>query len=160
MPKMASDMNDSILDWLLTVPLLCAEFYLIIRPFSATRSRMMRMIIFAIWMLIWGYVGEALDREDSFIYGLISTLGAIGGMYEIGMGIPLVVHQDTRNIKVGYITMFIFVLIFWNIYPIAYMTIPGNLLDSTWDPSIIEALYHIESMPLSVVPTEHFRTYR
>lgn len=138
-------------DWLLTVPLLCIEFYLIIRPFGATRGRMIRMIVFAIWMLLWGYAGEALDREDSFIYGLISTLGAVGVMYEIGMGIPLVVNQEKRNIRDGYIAMFIFVLIFWNIYPIAYMTIPGNLLDGIWDPSVIEVLYNLGDLVNKVV---------
>ncbi len=138
-------------DWLLTVPLLCVEFYLIIRPYGAKRGKMIRVIFFAIWMLFWGYVGEALDREHSFTHGLISTVGAIGMMYEIGMGIPLVLQQANKNIREGYIAMFAFILIFWNIYPLAYMTIPGNLLSGIWDPSIIEVLYNLGDIINKVV---------
>lgn len=130
-------------DWLLTVPLICLEFYLLLRPFGVKRSKLYRMIAYALWMLIWGYIGEALDRENSIVHGLISTIGAIGVIYEMGMGIPLVLNQPNRNLRRGYIALFVIVVIGWNVYPFAYMSIPGNLMDDIWSPEALDITYNL-----------------
>ncbi|MEL6255489.1 MAG: bacteriorhodopsin [Bacteroidota bacterium] len=130
-------------DWLLTVPLICLEFYLLLRPFGVKKSKLYRMIAYALWMLVWGYIGEAVDRENSIVYGLISTIGAIGAIYEIGMGIPLVLNQPNKNLRRGYITLFAILLVGWNVYPFAYMSIPGNLMDDIWSPEALDITYNL-----------------
>ena len=138
-------------DWLLTVPLICVEFYLLISAFGAPKGKVFRMIGFAVWMLFWGYYGEAIDRENSFMYGLISTLGAIGALYEVGTGIPYVMNQPNVMLRKGYITMFGLVLVGWNAYPLAYMAIPGNLLDSFWTPESLDIVYNLADIFNKVV---------
>ena len=47
-------------DWVLTVPLMCLEFYLILKVAGAKQSLLWRMIGFSIIMLVTGYLGEAV----------------------------------------------------------------------------------------------------
>ena len=42
-------------DWILTVPLMCVEFYLILKAAGAKRSLMWRLIILSVIMLVTGY---------------------------------------------------------------------------------------------------------
>lgn len=130
-------------DWLLTVPLIATLFYNLIRPYGATRFKMIKMIFGAIWMLFFGYLGESLYREQSFTFGLISTLGAVLMLYEIGMGIKLLSRQPNDQLKRGYITMFAFIVVTWNIYPVAYLAIPGNLLGGLWEPETLDIMYNV-----------------
>jgi len=130
-------------DWLLTVPLIMTEMFLLQRQFGAPKRKLFIMITGSVWMLFFGYVGEALDRENAFTYGLIATLGAIIAFYEAGTGIRYMVKQPSRQLRNGYITLFVFMILFWNIYPLGYLTIPGNLLSGVWEPEVIDIIYNI-----------------
>lgn len=138
-------------DWLLTVPLICAEFYVLIGRLGAPRRKLWIMIIGSIWMLFFGYYGEAIDREHSLLWGGIATLGALAALFEMGMGIRWVVNQPNKHIMRGYITLFAFVVIFWNVYPLGFMTIPGNLLDGIWEPKTIDIFYNLADIVNKVI---------
>ena len=68
-------------DWTLTVPLMCVEFYLLTKPAGASKSLMWKLIIASVWMLVAGYIGEAFNPELAFNWshsvngGVISTIG-------------------------------------------------------------------------------------
>ena len=73
-------------DWTLTVPLMCVEFYLLTKPAGASRGLMWKLIIASAWMLVAGYIGEAFNpaltsgvasdgTSHSVMWGVISTLG-------------------------------------------------------------------------------------
>ena len=118
------------IDWTLTVPLMCVEFYLIIKPFGGKISTMWKLIVFSVWMLVFGYVGESLDRSNSAIWGAVSTLGYVGILYEIYLGDVKKIaeaSQDASTLKAVSLLRW-FVLVGWAIYPIGYMLIPGGLL--------------------------------
>ncbi|MDP5045099.1 MAG: bacteriorhodopsin-like, partial [Leeuwenhoekiella sp.] len=51
-------------DWVLTVPLMCVEFYLILRVAGAKRSLMWRLIFLSVVMLVTGYIGETIYRDQ------------------------------------------------------------------------------------------------
>ncbi|MFD2937669.1 bacteriorhodopsin-like [Spirosoma flavum] len=118
------------IDWTLTVPLMCVEFYMIIKPFGGKISTMWKLIAFSVWMLVFGYVGESLDRSNSAIWGAVSTLGYLGILYEIYLGDVKKIaeaSQDASTLKAVSLLRW-FVLVGWAIYPIGYMLIPGGLL--------------------------------
>ena len=46
-------------DWILTVPLMCVEFYLILKAAGATTKHLKALIWASVAMLVTGYVGEA-----------------------------------------------------------------------------------------------------
>lgn len=120
------------IDWTLTVPLMCVEFYMIIKPFGGKTSTMWKLIAYSVWMLVFGYVGESLDRDNSALWGAVSTLGYVGILYEIYLGDVKKIAEaskDASTLKAVSLLRW-FVLVGWAIYPIGYMLIPGGLLSS------------------------------
>ena len=72
------------IDWTLTVPLMCLEFYLLLKPAGAKSSFMWKLIAASILMLVAGYIGEAFtdgSTAHSVKWGVISTIGYIYILY-------------------------------------------------------------------------------
>ena len=57
-------------DWILTVPLMCVEFYLILKVAGAKQSLLWKMIIFSVIMLVTGYFGEAVYKDQAAFLGI------------------------------------------------------------------------------------------
>ena len=75
-------------DWILTVPLMCVEFYLILKVAGAQKSLMWKMIFFSVVMLVTGYFGEAVFNTGSgpAVWGAISGAAYFYIVYEIWLG--------------------------------------------------------------------------
>ena len=73
-------------DWVLTVPLMCVEFYLILRVAGAKKSLMWKLIFLSVIMLVTGYLGEAVYRDAAWLWGLISGIAYFAIVYEIWFG--------------------------------------------------------------------------
>ena len=116
------------IDWILTVPLMCVEFYLILRAFGAKIGLMWKMIFYSVWMLVAGYLGETVFRDSSPLWGFISTIGYLGILYEVWMGSAKQLANSSNDTKLqkafSYLGWFVFAG--WAIYPIGYMTIEGS----------------------------------
>jgi sensory rhodopsin len=113
------------IDWILTVPLMCVEFYLILKAFGAKVGLMWRLIFYSLWMLVFGYLGETVFRNSSALWGFISTLGYIGVLYEIWLGSAKKLAQKSNDpaLQSAMSALGWFVLVGWAIYPIGYMAI-------------------------------------
>lgn len=133
------------IDWTLTVPLMCVEFFLLLRPAGASAGILWRLIIASVWMLVFGYVGEGIDKDNNMLWGLISTLGWAWIVYEIFLGeaAKKAKASDNPQVAKAFKTLSLFVLIGWAIYPIGYMALPGNLLASVLNPSDLDLVYNI-----------------
>ena len=111
-------------DWVLTVPLMCVEFYLILRAAGATKSLMWKLIFLSVVMLVTGYFGEAVytDGSGPTIWGLISGIAYFVIVYEIWMGGAAKLAQSAGgSVEKAHKTLCWFVLVGWAIYPIGYM---------------------------------------
>ena len=76
-------------DWILTVPLMCVEFYLILRAAGATKSHMWKLIGFSTTMLVTGFFGESGwdgGLLDASMWGLLSGLAYFYIAYEVWLG--------------------------------------------------------------------------
>ena len=62
-------------DWTLTVPLMCVEFYLLTKPFGAKSSTLFKLILASLAMLIFGFIGETSGIDNNIMWGVLSTLG-------------------------------------------------------------------------------------
>ncbi len=134
------------IDWILTVPLMCVEFYLILRAFGATTGLLWKMIFYSLLMLVAGYLGETLYRDQSPLWGFISTIGYVGILYEVWMGSAkkLASGSNDPTLQKAFSTLAWFVLVGWAIYPIGYMTIEGSgWLSGMLDPSSMDIIYNI-----------------
>jgi len=111
-------------DWLLTVPLMCVEFYLITRKAGAKVGLLWKLIVASVFMLITGYIGEAIypTEKQSWIWGFISSIGYFYIVYLIWFGevAKLAVDAGPAVAKATK-TLAWFVLVGWAIYPIGYI---------------------------------------
>jgi len=109
-------------DWVLTVPLMCVEFYLILKVAGAKKSLMWRLIFASVIMLVTGYFGEAVYRDQAAVWGLISGIAYFYIVYEIWFGNAkkLAVTAGGEVLKAHKMLCW-FVLVGWAIYPLGYM---------------------------------------
>ena len=109
-------------DWILTVPLMCVEFYLILKVAGAKTSLLWKMIGLSVVMLVTGYFGEAVFSKDAALWGAISGAAYFLIVYEIWFGNAkkLAVAAGGDVLKSHKILCW-FVLVGWAIYPLGYM---------------------------------------
>ncbi len=111
-------------DWILTVPLMCVEFYLITRKAGAKAGLLWQLIFASVVMLVTGYIGEAIygNETQSWIWGLISGLAYFYIVYLVWFGevAKLAVNAGPAVAK-AVKTLGWFVLVGWAIYPIGYI---------------------------------------
>ena len=133
------------IDWTLTVPLMCVEFYLLIKPFGAKQSVLWRLIAASVVMLVAGYIGEAIQPDQTILWGVISTIGYVYIVYEAMFGYVKKMADESNDPDVANAVRLLrnFVLIGWAIYPIGYMAMEGNLLSSVLEPSSLDLFYNI-----------------
>lgn len=136
------------IDWTLTVPLMCIEFYVLLRPAGAKISLMWKLIIASVWMLVAGYIGEAFtdgSTAHSVIWGAISTLGYLYILYTAWFGEVknLAAANSSSSVQKGIRALAWFVLVGWAIYPIGYMAMPGGWLSGLLEPSSMDLIYNL-----------------
>ncbi len=147
------------IDWTLTVPLMCVEFYLLTKAAGAKMGLLWKLIFASVLMLVAGYIGEAfvpLNADGSpadgatghsVMWGVISTVGYIYILYTAWFG-EVAQLADASNdavVKKGVRTLAWFVLVGWAIYPIGYMCMPGGWLNEAfgWSSSNVDLFYNI-----------------
>ena len=111
-------------DWVLTVPLMCVEFYLILKVAGAKKSLMWQMIFLSVVMLVTGYFGEAVHTAapGPAVWGLISGLAYFAIVYIIWFGAAKkLAEQAGGAVLTAHKTLCWFVLVGWAIYPLGYM---------------------------------------
>ena len=76
------------LDWILTVPLICLQFYLLLQAAGARPSLglLWRLVSSSVWMLVCGYIGQAIDPAETVLWGAVATLGYAVLLFEISLG--------------------------------------------------------------------------
>lgn len=147
------------IDWTLTVPLMCVEFYLLTKAAGAKVALLWKLIFASAWMLVTGYIGEAFvplnadgtaaagATAHSVTYGVLSTLGYIYILYTAWFGEVKQLADSSGNPTVikGIKTLAWFVLVGWAIYPIGYMCMPGGWLNTGlgWTSSNVDLFYNI-----------------
>jgi bacteriorhodopsin len=138
------------IDWTLTVPLMCVEFYLLTKAAGAKMSLLWKLIIASAWMLITGYIGEAFtdgSTSHSVIWGVLSALGYLYIVYTAWYGEVAKLAEASNDpvVKRGVRTLAWFVLVGWAIYPIGYMCMPGGWLNLAlgWESGNVDLFYNI-----------------
>ncbi len=110
------------IDWLITVPLLMIEFFLILSACAKVPGGIFwRLMIGTLVMLIGGYVGEAgyMAVMPAFVIGM---LGWAYILYEIfaGQASKISAASAPASVQSAFNTMRWIVTIGWAIYPIGY----------------------------------------
>lgn len=111
-------------DWILTVPLMCVEFYLITKKAGAKLNLLWKLIAASLGMLVTGYIGEAIypTETQSWIWGFVSGLFYFYIVYLIWFGdVAKLANNAGPSVAKANKTLSWFVLVGWAIYPIGYI---------------------------------------
>ena len=120
------------IDWILTVPLMCVEFYLLLKVAGATTTHLRNLILLSLAMLIFGYVGEA-GMGNAALWGLFSGLAYFAIVYMIKYGdLSKLAKSAGGSVEKAHNTLFWFVLVGWAIYPLGYMIGTAEADPSLW----------------------------
>ena len=129
------------IDWLITVPLLMIEFYIILKAVGASVSSnsFWRLLVGTLVMLIGGYLGEAqvISSTLGFVIGIIGW-GVI--IWEIFGGEASKAADANAGIKSAFNALRIIVLVGWAIYPLGYIF--GYMMGSV-DEGSLNIIYNL-----------------
>ena len=136
------------IDWTLTVPLMCVEFYLLTKAAGAGKDLLVKLILASVLMLVAGYIGEAFtdgSTAHSVMWGVISSVGYVYVLYTAWFGevAKLAENSGDAAVQRGIRALAWFVLAGWAIYPIGYMCMPGGWLSGMLQPSNVDLFYNI-----------------
>lgn len=110
------------IDWIITVPLLMVEFYLILSAITKVPSGVFwRLMIGTLVMLVGGYLGEA-GKINVWLGFIIGMLGWFFILWEIFAGEAGKINAASApaSVQVAFNLMRWIVVVGWAIYPIGY----------------------------------------
>jgi bacteriorhodopsin len=125
------------IDWLITVPLLRVEFYLILSAITKVPGGVFwRLIIGTMVMLIGGYLGEA-GYMNTWVAFIIGMAGWAMILWEIFLGEAGKINAKSAppSVQSAFNLMRWIVVLGWSIYPIGYFL--GYLTGASPDKSMV-----------------------
>lgn len=130
------------IDWMITVPLLMIEFYIILRAVGAAvgAGSFIRLLIGTLIMLIFGYLGEAkmMGATPAFIIGMAGWAVIIWEIY--GGQAGKAAASAGGAVASAFGAMRWIVLVGWAIYPLGYVF--GYMMGQVDDNSL-NILYNL-----------------
>ena len=110
------------IDWLLTVPLLMVEFYLVLGAVTKVPTRVFwKLLLGSIAMLVFGFAGETGLMSVTLAF-ILAMAGWAFIVWEIFKGEASQINAglSNANVQKAYKWMLICVTIGWSIYPLGY----------------------------------------
>tara|TARA_B110000879_G_scaffold112613_1_gene150369 strand:+ start:476 stop:1165 length:690 start_codon:yes stop_codon:yes gene_type:complete len=130
------------IDWLLTVPLLMVEFYLVLSAVTKVPAGVFwRLLLGSIIMLVFGYMGETGMMGVTMAF-VLAMLGWGFIVWEIFKGEASQINAGLSNANVqgAYKAMLICVTLGWSIYPIGYFV---GYMGGGADPAMLNIVYNL-----------------
>ncbi|MEN0050790.1 MAG: bacteriorhodopsin-like [Bacteroidota bacterium] len=117
------------IDWILTVPLMCVEFYLITKKAGGTIGLLWKLIAASLAMLVLGFFGESTGIFNtpetatlSWIFGALSGAAYFYILYMVMFGeVKNLAQNAGPKVAKAVNILAWFVLVGWAIYPIGYI---------------------------------------
>ena len=132
------------IDWLITVPLLMIEFFIILRAAGSKvgNGSFVRLLFGTLMMLLFGFLGEAeIMTNQALAFGL----GMVGWaiiIYEIFAGAAGNAAKEANEaVRYAFSAMRWIVLVGWAIYPIGY--IAGVLMEGAVAAESLNVVYNL-----------------
>ena len=131
------------IDWLLTVPLLMIEFYLVLSAVTKVPAGVFwRLLIGSIVMLGFGYAGETgmMGTTSAFVLAMAGWGFIIWEIFK-GEASQINAGLSNANVQGAYKAMLICVTLGWSIYPLGYFV--GYMGGGIDDPALLNIVYNL-----------------
>ena len=129
------------IEWLITMPLLMAQFYLILSAVKRTSTIIFwKLLIGTLIMVLGGYAGEA-GYILPFLGFIIWMVGWIYILYEIFSGDAgkIVSRSSNENLIAAFGTLRMIITIGWAVYPLGYVF---GYLTGGFDSNTLNIIYN------------------
>ena len=131
------------IDWLITVPLLMIEFFIILRAAGSKvgNGSFVKLLLGTLWMLVFGYLGESgqMPVWPAFALGVAGWAVII---YEIFAGeAGNAAKEASEAVQSAFSAMRWIVLVGWIIYPIGYMA--GVMMGDGLEAAALNQVYNL-----------------
>ena len=130
------------IDWLLTVPLLMVEFYLVLGAVTKVPTRVFwKLLLGSIAMLVFGFAGETglMGVTLAFILAMAGWAFIVWEIFK-GEASQINANLANANVQKAYKTMTLLVTVGWSIYPLGYFF--GYFMGSQ-DPVMLNVIYNV-----------------
>ena len=130
------------IDWLLTVPLLMVEFYLVLSAVTKVPAGVFwRLLIGSIVMLGFGYAGETgmMNVTMAFVLAMAGWGFIIWEIFK-GEASQINAGLSNANVQGAYKAMLICVTFGWSIYPLGYAI---GYMGGGADPAMLNIVYNL-----------------
>ncbi len=105
---------------------------------------MWRLIFLSVVMLVTGYLGEAVFRDQAWLWGLISGIAYFVIVYDIWLGQAKKFAEAAGGaVLTAHKTLCWFVLVGWAIYPIGYMAGTPGWYEGLFGGLSMDVVYNI-----------------
>ena len=131
------------IDWLLTVPLLIIEFYLILKAVTnVSASLFYKLLVGSLVMLGFGYLGESgtYPPLPMFAVGMAAWLYMIHTLW-LGEGAAARNASGNAAVTSAYNTMMWIIIVGWAIYPLGYAM--GYLMGDGMKATDLNLVYNL-----------------
>ena len=110
-------------DWLLTVPLLCAELVAVLDLKAALRGRLMaKLVIAAVLMIALGYPGEVASNIGTrALWGTLSMLPFVYIVFTLWGELSRAASGESERVRVLFRNTRLLLIGTWSFYPLAYL---------------------------------------
>jgi len=135
-------------DWLITVPLLITEFFMILKACGPCPTSVgVKLFVGALLMLVFGWVAE-IDVTDKATGFFLSMLCWFYCLFEIFVGEVAGLSKNITNeaAKNGFFTMKIIVSVGWSIYPIGFVAGYFMGLDPATEMAAVNIIYNLADL--------------
>jgi len=138
----ATPIDYRYIDWLITVPLLMIEFFIILRAVGGAvgSGSFLRLLVGTLVMLIFGYAGEAgmMNATVGFAIGMVGWAIIIYEIYGGEAGKAAAAAGEA--VQSAFSAMRWIVLVGWAIYPLGYVF--GYMMGAV-DENALNVLYNL-----------------
>jgi bacteriorhodopsin len=131
------------IDWLLTVPLLMVEFYLIMSAVGKVPGRVFwNLLIGSTAMLLFGYAGETgmMGVGMAFVLAMAAWFYVIWYIIK-GEASQINASLANANVQKAYKSMTLLVTVGWSIYPLGYFL--GYIVGDVTNAGTMNIIYNI-----------------
>jgi len=136
-------------DWLITVPLLVLEFFLVLKACGPTPISVgVRLFLASILMLVFGWVAEidVLDKASGFAFAMMCWIYIVYEVYFGEVSVLAAQNVSSEVAKKAFSAMSLIISVGWSIYPLGFVCGYFMNLGAAQEQAAVNIIYNLADL--------------